>query len=131
MKEIKIDGKPGDEIALVYGDKTLIVKIGEDAIIPDFVEAFDKSFDFYAYDLLNSASARYHRYREGKERLLLVLAAMRDKLFDTLNPAPVEEPEETNVEEPEQDAEPETDETEPVAEEESEPKKTTKKTSKK
>ena len=123
MTEIKLDGKPGDEIALVYGDKTLIVKLGENAIVPDFVEAFDKSFDFYAYDFLNSASARYHKYRDANTRLLHVLAAMRDKLFDSLAPAPVEEPEE--VEESVEET-PEAEEENP-AESETEPKKTTKK----
>lgn len=124
MTEIKIDGKPGDEIALVYGEKTLVVKLGENEIVPDFVNAFDKSFDFYAYDFLNSASARYHRYRDANTRLLHVLAAMRDKLFDSLTPAPVEEPEATeeSVEEP-----PEAEEEQPAVEEETEPKKTTKK----
>lgn len=126
MTELKINGKPGDEIALVYGDKTLVVKLGENEIVPDFVGAFDKAFDYYPYALLNAASSRYHNYRDGKERLLHVLAAMRDKLFDSIAPAPIPIPEpEPDAEEPEPDEE--VVEEKNVVEEKVEPKKTGKK----
>ena len=117
MKKIEIDGNVGDEVTLVYGDKTLVVKLSEDGIVPDFVDAFYNAFDYAAFDIMNSESAKYHRNRDAEQRLRYALSVARDRLFESIKPiveAVEDEPEIDETEEPTQtDDETEEEETVP------------------
>ena len=126
MKKIEIDGNVGDEVTLVYGDKTLVVKLSEDGIVPDFVDAFYNAFDYAAFDIMNSESAKYHRHRDAEQRLRYALSVARDRLFESIKPiveVVEDEPEIDETEEPTQ--------TDDEAEEETVPEPVKKATSRK
>ncbi len=141
MKTIEIDGNVGDEITLVYGDKSLIVKLSDDGIVPDFVDAFCNAFHFSAYHILQNGSAVYHKYHDAEPKFRYALSYARDQLFDSIKPIveavddddveidATEEPTQTD-DENENDGDAEIDDvTEEATEiEQTPPKKTSKKT---
>lgn len=86
MKTIEIDGNVGDEITLVYGDKSLIVKLSDDGIVPDFVDAFCNAFPYSAYHILQNGSAVYHKYHDAEPKFRYALSYARDQLFDSIKP---------------------------------------------
>ena len=61
MQTIKLNGQKGDEIALEYKGSTLIVKLDDDAIVPDFVEVLIRALKLDAYRVANTCVDFYHR----------------------------------------------------------------------
>ena len=138
MKTIEIDGNVGDEVTLVYGGKSLIVKLSDDGIVPDFVDAFCNAFPYSAYHILQNGSAVYHKYHDAEPKFRYALSYARDQLFDSIKPI-VEAVEDDDVEidateEPTQtddeseNADDVTDEEDATEIEQTPPKKTSKKT---
>ena len=97
MKTIEIDGNVGDEVTLVYGGKSLIVKLSDDGIVPDFVDAFCNAFPYSAYHSLQNGSAVYHKYHDAEPKFRYALSYARDQLFDSIKPI-VEAVEDDDVE---------------------------------
>lgn len=97
MKTIEIDGNVGDEVTLVYGGKSLIVKLSDDGIVPDFVDAFCNAFPYSAYHILQNGSAVYHKYHDAEPKFRYALSYARDQLFDSIKPI-VEAVEDDDVE---------------------------------
>lgn len=130
MTNVKLEGAVGDEIALTYNDKTLIVKLSDDGIVPDFVSAFMKAFAYASYEIADGCVGKYHMYRNAEERLEYALGYARDKLFDSIKP-PVEE--EKPAEETESDGEQQDsgEQSDAESEPDSATRKTTRKTTKK
>lgn len=135
MTNVKLEGAVGDEIALTYNDKTLVVKLSDDGIVPDFVSAFMKAFPYAPYEIADGCVGKYHNYRDADSRLELSLGFARDKLFDSITPPAEEENTTATTEEaPETETEPEPDsgeQSDAEPETDSATKKTTRKTTKK
>lgn len=132
MQTIKITGQPGDEIALEYNGATLVVKLSDDAIVPDFIDVLMRALRLDSHGVARLCIDYYHRYTTPDEAFLPRLATIRDRLFDSLTPSEADEseqPEESATEAPESEEQSEESATD---EPESAPKsaKKTRKTSK-
>lgn len=84
MKKIEIDANVGDEIAVAIGDKTLILKVGEKTIIPDFVESFTQAFMLEPYRLIYALERLYHHEYASEQKVRSVLSEVRERLFNSV-----------------------------------------------
>ena len=82
QQTIDINGNIGDEVCLKYGEATLIVKIGDGEIIPDFAAAATKALTSDPYEALASLNNVYHHNRGANEQFAQTMAFYRDRAFD-------------------------------------------------
>ena len=86
MQTIKLNGQKGDEIALEYKGSTLIVKLDDDAIVPDFVEVLIRALKLDAYRVANTCVDFYHRGTAPEDPFRARFAQSRDLLFESIAP---------------------------------------------
>lgn len=98
QQTIEINGNIGDEVCLKYGDATLIVKLGEGEIVPDFVSAFVSSVGPSPYALLSALNNQFHGTRGAIEKLRETVAIYRDQRFSKIQPKEEEKIEEAPAE---------------------------------
>lgn len=84
MEKFEIKGSVGDEVALNYNGKTLVVKLSEEGILPDFVDVFIKAMNVNANDIIHSAMRIYHKYPNADIVAREKLGAIRDVLFESV-----------------------------------------------
>ncbi len=90
MEKIEIKGSAGDEVALVYNGKMLAVKLTEERIVPDFVDAVIKAMNMDADGIIHSAMRIYHKYPNAEIIAREKLGAIRDALFASIVATPTE-----------------------------------------
>lgn len=81
MEKIELQGQVGDEFCLVYGDKTLIVKLTDAMIVPDFVESVAAIADKNPRVFLQVAEARWHHSPGYYQTVRSGLAQLREEAF--------------------------------------------------
>lgn len=81
MEKIELKGKVGDEYCLVYGDKTLVVKLTDAMIVPDFVESVSAIADKNPRVFLQVAEARWHHSPGYYQTVRSGLAQLREEAF--------------------------------------------------
>lgn len=92
MKKINLNAKIGDEIELVNGSSTLVVKVGDGVIVPDFVDLLYFVVQSYSGEIMNAARQQFHRSaRISPDQTRSVFAQIRDEIFASIkqeNPTP-------------------------------------------
>lgn len=81
MEKIELQGKVGDEYCLVYGDKTLVVKLTDAMIVPDFVESVAAIADKNPRVFLQVAEDRWHHKLGYIQSVRSGLAQLREEAF--------------------------------------------------
>ena len=94
MQTIEINGNIGDELCLKFGDATLVVKLGDGEIVPDFAAAATKALAAAPYEVLSSLNSVFHNGRGAKERFAQTMSFYRDRSFSAIQPKEVEKEEE-------------------------------------
>ena len=94
MEKIEIKGSIGDEVALVYNGKALVVKLSEDGIVPDFVNILIKAMNVNADGIIHSAMRVYHKYPNADIIAREKLGVIRDAIFETIVATSIKQEEE-------------------------------------
>jgi hypothetical protein len=81
MEKIELQGNVGDEFCLVYGDKTLVVKVTDAMIVPDFVESVAAIADKNPRVFLQVAEDRWHHKLGYIQSVRSGLAKLREEAF--------------------------------------------------
>jgi hypothetical protein len=81
MEKIELQGNVGDEYCLVYGDKTLVIKLTDAMIVPDFVESVAAIADKNPRVFLQVAEDRWHHKLGYIESVRSGLAQLREEAF--------------------------------------------------
>ena len=81
MEKIELQGNVGDEYCLVYGDKTLVVKLTDAMIVPDFVESVAAIADKNPRVFLQVAEDRWHHKLGYIQSVRSGLAQLREEAF--------------------------------------------------
>lgn len=81
MEKIELQGNVGDEYCLVYGDKTLVIKLTDAMIVPDFVESVTAIADKNPRVFLQVAEDRWHHKLGYIESIRSGLAQLREEAF--------------------------------------------------
>lgn len=81
MEKIELQGKVGDEYCLVYGDKTLVIKLTDAMIVPDFVESVTAIADKNPRVFLQVAEDRWHHKLGYVQSVRAGLAQLREEAF--------------------------------------------------
>ena len=91
MKTYEITEPVGSEITLKRGDVTLVVKVGEDKLIPDFVASVKSSVEKEPYQFLVALENAWHHVPNSSAKLEEILGWYRDKAFNSVKAEPVNE----------------------------------------
>ena len=97
MTKVELKGSVGDEIALVHGENTLIVKIAKDAIVPDVVASVMKAINTDANIVMLCAQNVFHHTINSQNYAKQQLAVVRDRIFNGIKPEIVEAPPQKTV----------------------------------
>ena len=81
MEKIELQGNVGDEYCLVYGDKTLVIKLTDAMIVPDFVESVAAIADKNPRVFLQVAEDRWHHKLGYIQSVRSGLAQLREEAF--------------------------------------------------
>lgn len=81
MEKIELQGNVGDEYCLVYGDKTLVIKLTDAMIVPDFVESVTAIADKNPRVFLQVAEDRWHHKLGYIQSVRSGLAQLREEAF--------------------------------------------------
>ena len=81
MEKIELQGNVGDEYCLVYGDKTLVIKLTDAMIVPDFVESVAAIADKNPRVFLQVAEDRWHHKLGYIQSVRSGLARLREEAF--------------------------------------------------
>lgn len=81
MKEYEITGNVGDEVVIKKGDLNLVVKIGENELIPDFATAVTNALLAHPSVYLNVLESVWHNKPTSQSKLRETVAWSRDKAF--------------------------------------------------
>jgi hypothetical protein len=81
MEKIELQGNVGDEYCLVYGDKTLVIKLTDAMIVPDFVESVTAIADKNPRVFLQVAEDRWHHKLGYIQSVRSRLAQLREEAF--------------------------------------------------
>jgi hypothetical protein len=81
MEKIELQGNIGDEYCLVYGDKTLVIKLTDAMIVPDFVESVAAIADKNPRVFLQVAEDRWHHKLGYIQSVRSGLAQLREEAF--------------------------------------------------
>lgn len=81
MEKIELQGNIGDEYCLVYGDKTLVIKLTDAMIVPDFVESVAAIVDKNPRVFLQVAEDRWHHKLGYIQSVRSGLARLREEAF--------------------------------------------------
>ena len=84
MKTYEITDSVGSEITLKRGDVTLVVKVGEDKFIPDFVASVKSAVESKPNILLQALENVWHHVPNGTFQLEEALAWYRDQAFSSV-----------------------------------------------
>lgn len=90
MTKIELKGAVGDEIVLVHGENTLVVKIAKGAIVPDVVPAVMAAIKTDADAVARCAQNVYHHYMNAETFAQQTLSVVRDRVFNAIKPENVE-----------------------------------------
>lgn len=82
MEKIELQGNVGDEYCLVYGDKTLVIKLTDAMIVPDFVESVAAIADKNPRLFLQVAEDRWHHKLGYVQSVRSGLAQLREEAFN-------------------------------------------------
>lgn len=82
MEKIELQGNVGDEYCLVYGDKTLVIKLTDAMIVPDFVESVAAIADKNPRVFLQVAEDRWHHKLGYIQSVRSGLAQLREEAFN-------------------------------------------------
>lgn len=84
MKEYQITENVGEEICLKRGDATLVVKVGKDSLIPDFVSSVANEIVKNPPMLINALERVWHRNPRGVRDVEEALGWYRDQAFNAV-----------------------------------------------
>ena len=86
VKTITLSAKTGDEVTLVNGGSTLVIKVANDKLIPDFVDITTEVVKANAKDIASACHALHYHHMGAETTLRQLLAEKRDELFMSIKP---------------------------------------------
>lgn len=99
MKEYEIVGNVGDEVLVKKGNLSLVVKIGEKELIPDFATVVTNVLLEHPNLYLSALESVWHHSSGAESRLRETVAWDRDRIFaSVVVEPPKEEPKTITIE---------------------------------
>lgn len=89
-KTIEIDAKQGEEVVLTCNGASLVVKIGDGEIIPDFASSMVKAIELRPHAVMLATQRVYHKEHGSAHMLRSDVAHIRDAVFESVQPIQTE-----------------------------------------